>query len=225
MSHFSIGILKGILNDNHVHVGAILEKEELVRKVWTLIEAEREDRERQRVIEEVEEAERQARINELREQREKDQGQQSTSSPPPAASTAPPPKATSYTERQGLCVICQDEEANIAIVDCGYVSLCLSNRPSSHVLAATLHSVEVVQNSSCRVRGNVLYVGRALSLMPDYCVFSRLSIHVHIYHEYRPSFGYSQGSLLDRYHPYAFLTADLADVRKLAQNRFGRRWV
>jgi hypothetical protein len=24
-------------------------------------------------------------------------------------------------ERNGLCVVCQDEEANIAVVDCGYV--------------------------------------------------------------------------------------------------------
>jgi hypothetical protein len=34
------------------------------------------------------------------------------------------PKAqamASHLERTGLCVICQDEEANIAIVDCGYV--------------------------------------------------------------------------------------------------------
>jgi hypothetical protein len=33
------------------------------------------------------------------------------------------PQATmsSMLERTGLCVICQDEEANIAIVDCGYV--------------------------------------------------------------------------------------------------------
>jgi hypothetical protein len=37
---------------------------------------------------------------------------------PPPASSSPPPKPTS-TERSGLCVICQDQEANIAIVDCG----------------------------------------------------------------------------------------------------------
>ena len=44
------------------------------------------------------------------------------------ASTAPPllppkPKGTAVElERTGLCVVCQDEEANIAIVDCGFVS-------------------------------------------------------------------------------------------------------
>jgi hypothetical protein len=43
-------------------------------------------------------------------------------------SPATPPKPRqsqvameSTLERTGLCVICQDEEANIAIVDCGYV--------------------------------------------------------------------------------------------------------
>jgi hypothetical protein len=42
------------------------------------------------------------------------------------------PRSTSSTsylsaERNGLCVICQDEDANIAIVDCGYVHLPTSN--------------------------------------------------------------------------------------------------
>jgi len=32
-------------------------------------------------------------------------------------------KPASFLERSGLCVICQDEEANIAIVDCGCVHL------------------------------------------------------------------------------------------------------
>ena len=36
-------------------------------------------------------------------------------SPPPMMGTA------ADLERNGLCVVCQDEEANIAIVDCGYV--------------------------------------------------------------------------------------------------------
>jgi hypothetical protein len=34
----------------------------------------------------------------------------------------PRPKATGASfERPGMCVICQDEDANIAIIDCGYV--------------------------------------------------------------------------------------------------------
>lgn len=37
-----------------------------------------------------------------------------TPSPPPQSSFKPSP-----LERTGLCVVCQDEEANIAIIDCG----------------------------------------------------------------------------------------------------------
>ena len=37
---------------------------------------------------------------------------------------SPPRKATgSSFERPGMCVICQDEDANIAIIDCGYAIL------------------------------------------------------------------------------------------------------
>lgn len=51
-----------------------------------------------------------------------------SSSPPPAEvprgnMTAKAQTMASHLERTGLCVICQDEEANIAIVDCGYVDL------------------------------------------------------------------------------------------------------
>ncbi|PFH49888.1 hypothetical protein AMATHDRAFT_4506 [Amanita thiersii Skay4041] len=35
------------------------------------------------------------------------------------AGSTPPSKSSVTAERSGLCVICQDEEANIAIVDCG----------------------------------------------------------------------------------------------------------
>ena len=53
-----------------------------------------------------------------------------TSSSPPKRAVTPQPASTlppsaqamaSRLERTGLCVICQDEEANIAIVDCGCV--------------------------------------------------------------------------------------------------------
>ncbi|KAG1718568.1 uncharacterized protein EDB91DRAFT_1184924 [Suillus paluster] len=43
----------------------------------------------------------------------------SSSSPQPSS-----PPRTTYMERSGLCVICQDQEANIAIVDCGHLSTC-----------------------------------------------------------------------------------------------------
>ena len=35
--------------------------------------------------------------------------------------SASPPHPKSSFERPGMCVICQDEDANIAIIDCGYV--------------------------------------------------------------------------------------------------------
>lgn len=42
--------------------------------------------------------------------------------------TTPPPTkprgSAADLERTGLCVICQDEEANIAIVDCGHLAMC-----------------------------------------------------------------------------------------------------
>ncbi|KAL7277344.1 hypothetical protein ACG7TL_009203 [Trametes sanguinea] len=56
-----------------------------------------------------------------------------TPSTPPKGSVSPPPVGTltpkaqamaSRLERTGLCVICQDEEANIAIVDCGHLAMC-----------------------------------------------------------------------------------------------------
>jgi len=62
-----------------------------------------------------------------------------------AANTPTPPRPMSggtsrpamalNLERNGLCVICQDEEANIAIVDCGWVSL-VPYRPSCIDFAA-----------------------------------------------------------------------------------------
>ncbi|KAI0720709.1 hypothetical protein C8T65DRAFT_632527 [Cerioporus squamosus] len=49
----------------------------------------------------------------------------STASPPPASTLTPKAQAmASRLERTGLCVICQDEEANIAIVDCGHLAMC-----------------------------------------------------------------------------------------------------
>ena len=50
-------------------------------------------------------------------------GTSPTLSSPPEPVTAPPKmQGSAFTlERTGLCVVCQDEEANIAIVDCGWV--------------------------------------------------------------------------------------------------------
>lgn len=135
IASLSIGTLKSILFTNHVNAGLILEKGELVLKVKDLVEEERRGRERQRLMEEMEEEEmrvlREERAKEL-EKREKEKvpseadvasGSDGTTDPTP---TPPPLPAkaqamAAHLERTGLCVICQDEEANIAIVDCGYV--------------------------------------------------------------------------------------------------------
>uniref|UniRef100_A0A0W0FLF2 RING-type domain-containing protein n=1 Tax=Moniliophthora roreri TaxID=221103 RepID=A0A0W0FLF2_MONRR len=44
--------------------------------------------------------------------------------PPPLKIHAKPKKPHVPVERSGLCVICQDEDANIAIVDCGHLAMC-----------------------------------------------------------------------------------------------------
>jgi len=38
--------------------------------------------------------------------------------------SASPPHPKSSFERPGMCVICQDEDANIAIIDCGHMAMC-----------------------------------------------------------------------------------------------------
>ena len=50
-----------------------------------------------------------------------DETDRSHSSSTPAASPPQPKVTGSSFERPGMCVICQDEDANIAIIDCGYV--------------------------------------------------------------------------------------------------------
>ena len=53
--------------------------------------------------------------------RSDDETDRSHSSSTPAASPPQPKVTGSSFERPGMCVICQDEDANIAIIDCGYV--------------------------------------------------------------------------------------------------------
>lgn len=89
------------------------------------------------------------------------------STPPKPKTTAPPvpPKSpasmAAHLERTGLCVICQDEEANIAIVDCGYVQISLGSLIIAHLVYRTGISrcAEVVRTSSWGLRGNVPFVG------------------------------------------------------------------
>ncbi|KAJ7064841.1 hypothetical protein C8F01DRAFT_1128398, partial [Mycena amicta] len=136
--------LKAVLFANHVSLGqGALEKSDLVKKVLDLVEEERRSRERRRREEEAEE---EAQIEQQRvmmeqfnmQQRERAEreraqaereAQRGAGSPPPYAPTAPEPTtaprpAGTHVERGGLCVICQDEDANIAIVDCGHLAMC-----------------------------------------------------------------------------------------------------
>ncbi|RDX47272.1 hypothetical protein OH76DRAFT_1484877 [Lentinus brumalis] len=142
----SIGSLKEILFKNHVTARLIVEKGELVSRVKTLVDEERAERERKAMEEEAErefeEQMRRAREEEARggPSQSTDEGATATPEPsrdgattPPASTASPPPASTltpkaqamaSRLERTGLCVICQDEEANIAIVDCGHLAMC-----------------------------------------------------------------------------------------------------
>ncbi|KAF7325918.1 RING-finger domain-containing protein [Mycena kentingensis (nom. inval.)] len=150
----SVHALKAILFANHVQLGqGALEKGDLVKKVVDLVEEERRTRERRRMEEEAEERERieQQRVlmeqfeRQQREERERVERERATQAnanagdsgaPPPAYapeeevsfSTTPGPPTTpprsAAAERGGLCVICQDEDANIAIVDCGHLAMC-----------------------------------------------------------------------------------------------------
>ncbi|KAG6886885.1 hypothetical protein C0995_003593 [Termitomyces sp. Mi166 len=73
----------------------------------------------------------------------------STSPPAPAPSPKTPPKTRGTAadlERTGLCVICQDDGANIAIVDCGYVFVLNLVRALLIILLVTLRCAEDALN-------------------------------------------------------------------------------
>ncbi|QRW04961.1 Zinc finger protein [Ceratobasidium sp. AG-Ba] len=137
VSKLSIGVLKAILQQNHVRIPQdALEKRDLVERVVTLVDAARAEKERDARVRAAEQAEEQAEIEaQLRAFEELEKArtdEQKTEGPRPtdeklANGESEPhsnlPKASrpvaAKLERDGLCVICQDEDANIAIVDCG----------------------------------------------------------------------------------------------------------
>ncbi|KAG1823485.1 uncharacterized protein BJ212DRAFT_683996 [Suillus subaureus] len=132
----------------------LLEKGELVARVSTWLEEERTAAEERDIMEreEREQEERERREREEQEERERVEAERSimetelaepeddhmhdfaenaethdeSQQHPPPPSTSPPPSPPRMTlaERSGLCVICQDQEANIAIVDCGHLAMC-----------------------------------------------------------------------------------------------------
>ncbi|KZT07079.1 uncharacterized protein LAESUDRAFT_725441 [Laetiporus sulphureus 93-53] len=165
LAHLSISTLKAVLFQNHVNARLVVEKEELVSKVRTLLVEERRERERHAHDLEVERLAEEERRREMEEEtrmevdsvgpepapasstgvtRQPDhEAQDEVMSPPspppkPPASSPPTPGLSAHAqamasrlERTGLCVICQDEDANIAIVDCGHLCLC---RPCSELI-------------------------------------------------------------------------------------------
>ncbi|KII87611.1 hypothetical protein PLICRDRAFT_42118 [Plicaturopsis crispa FD-325 SS-3] len=132
----SISTLKAILFANHVpvHAGMVLEKGELVARVLRLIQDERDEIERKRLADEQEELERRRREEEqiaqdraAREEwrrREQEKEKQAQGEKAEGSGQAKPPPAAATAERAGLCVICQDEEANIVAMDCGHLAMC-----------------------------------------------------------------------------------------------------
>jgi hypothetical protein len=92
--------LMTILYQNHVHVGITNTRSELVDRVTRLIEEERRDREQDAESRRTEDEE------SLGMQIEERHGVN--------------------PESRGLCVICQDDEANIVVINCGCVSLSIS---------------------------------------------------------------------------------------------------
>jgi len=134
ISHMSISALKAVLFQNHVNARLLLEKSDLVARVHALLGDERHERAREATIHAREEEEMMARERAMmdeyhrEEQTRQDREQahsgddaqhsESKASPPPMMGTS------ADLERNGLCVVCQDEEANIAIVDCGHLAMC-----------------------------------------------------------------------------------------------------
>ena len=125
----SISALKTILFQNHVNARLLLEKRDLVERVHALLGDERQDRAREAAIHAHEEelaAHQHAMMEEQRLQeeqarRERELAGRNDAEQPESKLSPPPMMGTAVDlERNGLCVVCQDEEANIAVVDCGY---------------------------------------------------------------------------------------------------------
>ncbi|RSH91144.1 hypothetical protein EHS25_009443 [Saitozyma podzolica] len=124
LSSLSIGTLKAILYENHVRVDfkQVLEKEELVNRVFELVTDERKRLERQRHEEERLANGNGARTPSPRVEGDKSEGS-GESTPGEEAANKVPTGPMPEVER-GLCVVCQDEEATLAVVDCGHLCMC-----------------------------------------------------------------------------------------------------
>jgi DNA replication initiation complex subunit (GINS family) len=126
----------------------VLEKNELIDRVSELVDDERRRLERQRVAEDREAAEveaaRRAREREKEQAEKETRGEEGgaegaaqdeqinikindpspSGSTPPAEPARPVPTGPAPEIDRGLCVVCQDEEATLAVVDCGHLAMC-----------------------------------------------------------------------------------------------------
>jgi hypothetical protein len=126
----------------------------------------------------------------------------------PKPKVAPPPmKGTSVDlERNGLCVVCQDEEANIAIVDCGCVytsSQILAH--NEHRFVAIWQCVASAQILSCPLLESVRFVGPVSSRRHDSSAYSNhnvVSPCFALYCIHCHSHSRSTATLLDDLHLY-----------------------
>jgi hypothetical protein len=233
LSALSVGALKRILWEARVRVPpGVVEKEELVERVWTLIEEERrkDDEGLEDVGFDMDEAE--TEIVDPESEAHPDithghgqgnnhrhanadgvghgyaegdsheeylfapamgSGRSSSRPTTPQLSTSPPkppispstfkphPKPTS-AERSGLCVVCQDEEACIAIVDCGYFISCFVHCifRLTRLFLAISHCVVHALSLFSRVLENALYVARGLLRRLDYLGYLRLKMTINL---------------------------------------------
>lgn len=137
VSQMSISALKAVLFQNHVNARLMLEKSDLVTRVRALLGDERQERAREAAIHAREEEEYIARQHAMMEEQhcqdeQVHEGRRSSAYAPADDAHQPKPNAPPSPmmgtaldlERNGLCVVCQDEEANIAVVDCGHLAMC-----------------------------------------------------------------------------------------------------
>ncbi|KIR53317.1 hypothetical protein I315_04355 [Cryptococcus gattii Ru294] len=132
LTSLSIGTLKAILYENHVRVDfkQVLEKKELIARVKELVDDERKRLERQRIAEQ--EGLEQPPPLSPAPSVNPDEASENTAGPEdtnggsddsPKAVKKVPTGPMPEIER-GLCVVCQDEEATLAAVDCGHLCMC-----------------------------------------------------------------------------------------------------
>ncbi|BEI93230.1 uncharacterized protein CcaverHIS019_0508580 [Cutaneotrichosporon cavernicola] len=131
LATLSIGTLKAILYENHVRIDFkhVLEKEDLIGRVAELVADERRRLERQAREEEREAAEaaeataakQPSPTAEAESEGSGQSGEEEKKAPKPTMS---PPTGSAPDIERGVCVVCQDQEATLAVVDCGHLAMC-----------------------------------------------------------------------------------------------------